>query len=451
VIGLGAAVVAVVVAVSLSPLFPLGLARIVEPDPGVDLDPLVLGLGVLAVVVGVTVLSSATAWWGLRRVRLRTRRPNRLVAVVGATGAPPPISVGTSLAVQGDARGAAAPLLSAGATVALGLGTVAAVLAFMASLGHLTDSPALYGWNWDVELGQEFSPGLDDADLAFLREDPAVRALAIGSTAVLDVEGDRIDAYAVGDEVGRIEPSLLSGRRAEAPDEIVVAPELGGVGDVLTVVYGGAEAELEVVGLAAVPRAEAMLTFEGLQQLTPEAARQTALVDLEPGADLDAFVDRAFTAIGYTGQDIALPDLPDDLVNFGRVDAAPAVIAAVMSLVAVATLAHALITTVRRRRRDLAVLRALGLTRRQVLVTVAWQAAVIVVLATLLALPVGVVAGRWAWILFAGELNVISVPIVPVLALLAAAATAVVLAQAAALLAGRWSVHRSTAVALRAE
>jgi predicted lysophospholipase L1 biosynthesis ABC-type transport system permease subunit len=255
----------------------------------------------------------------------------------------------------------------------------------------------------------------------------------------------------VDDEVGRIEPSLLGGRRAEAPDEVVVAAGLGAVGDLLTVVYGDVETELEVVGVAALPGAEAMLTFEGLQQLTPEAARQTALVELEPGADLDGFVERAFSTIGYTGQDIALPDLPDDLVNFGRVDTAPAVIAATMSLVAVATLAHALVTTVQRRRRDLAILRALGLTRRQVLVTVGWQAAVIVLLATVLAVPAGVAAGRWGWILFADELNVISVPIVPVLALLAAAATSMLLAQVAALLAGRWSFHRSTAAALRAE
>jgi len=222
------------------------------------------------------------------------------------------------------------------------------------------------------------------------------------------------------------------------------------VGDVLAVQFGDARADLEVVGQAAVPRSEAMLTFEGLRQLAPRTGRQTALVELEDDADLQAFVDRAFATLGFTGQDVATPDLPDDLVNFGRVDSAPAVVALAMSLVAVATLVHALVTTVRRRRADLAVLHALGLTRGQVRVAVGWQAAVIVVVAILLAVPAGVVAGRWGWILFARELEVISQPIVPLLTLLGTAAAALLLAEAIALLAIRWS-SRSAAAVLRAE
>ena len=122
-----------------------------------------------------------------------------------------------------------------------------------------------------------------------------------------------------------------------------------------------------------------------------------------------------------------------------------------MSIVAVATLVHALVTTVHRRRRDLAVLRALGLTRRQVLATVGWQAVVIVAAAAIVAVPLGVAAGRWGWILFADELEVISQPVVPVLALLAAALVAIVLGEAVALAAGRWSAGRSAAATLRAE
>jgi hypothetical protein len=215
--------------------------------------------------------------------------------------------------------------------------------------------------------------------------------------------------------------------------------------------FGGEERDLEIVGHAALPRAEAMFTFGGLQQLAPGATRQTALVVLEDGADEDAFVQRTFDELGYTGQDISTPALPDDLVNFGRVDAAPAVVAVAMSVVAVATLVHALVTTVRRRRGDLAVLRALGLTRRQLLGTVAWQAGVIVSAAALVAVPCGVLAGRWGWDQFAEELKVISEPIVPVLALLAAGVAAMLLAEVVAIAAGRWSARRSAALTLRAE
>lgn len=155
--------------------------------------------------------------------------------------------------------------------------------------------------------------------------------------------------------------------------------------------------------------------------------------------------------LAFTGQDVKLPELPDDLVNFGRVDSAPAVVAGSMALVAAATLIHALITTVRRRRRDLALLRTLGFTGRQLLTTVAWQATVLVGFAALVAVPVGIVVGRWAWSIFASELRVVAQPIVPALALAGAVLAALVLAGVVAVGTGRWFGRRSTASALRAE
>jgi len=450
-IGVGAMLVAAATAVVLSPVFPIGLARLVEPDPGFSADLPVLGLGVAGVLVAVTGLGALTGWRDLHRAERTVWPPSRVVSTLSAAGSSPAFSVGSSLALQSGSAGTAPPVVSVGTTVALGLGTVAAVLAFMASLHHLRETPPLYGWNWDVELGQEFSSALTDADVDQLSGDPAVQSLAVGSTATVSIDGERSDVYAVDDVVGRLQPSLLDGRRAESTDEVVLGPDVADIGDTVTVTYGEHDADFEVVGHAAVPRSEGMMTFTGLQRVTPDVARQTALVDLREGADLDAFLDRTVTGIGYTGQDVATPELPDDLVNFGRADAAPAAVASAMSFVAVATLVHGLATTVRRRRVDLAVLRALGLTRRQVLATVAWQAGLIVVAAAVVAVPVGVVAGRWGWIVFADELKVIARPIVPLLALLGAAAAAVVLAEAVALAAGNWSARRSTAAALRAE
>ena len=46
-LGVLAAVVAVGVAIAISPLFPIGLARQAEPSPGVDADWVVLSLGAL--------------------------------------------------------------------------------------------------------------------------------------------------------------------------------------------------------------------------------------------------------------------------------------------------------------------------------------------------------------------------------------------------------------------
>src|SRR5207253_4218419 len=57
---------------------------------------------------------------------------------------------------------------------------------------------------------------------------------------------------------------------------------------------------------------------------------------------------------------------PSDLVNFGRVERLPFVLAGVLGLLAAATLAHLLVSGVRRRRRDLAILKTIGFDRRQV-------------------------------------------------------------------------------------
>ncbi len=142
---------------------------------------------------------------------------------------------------------------------------------------------------------------------------------------------------------------------------------------------------------------------------------------------------------------------PEDLVNFGRVDAAPALIATLMAVVAAALLAHTLATAVRRRRRDLAVLKTLGFARRQVSLAVATQANALVVPALLVGVPVGVALGRWGWTTVAQQLHVVSEPVVPVVALVLVVPGALLVANLAAA-APAWAARRtSPATTLRSE
>jgi hypothetical protein len=116
-----------------------------------------------------------------------------------------------------------------------------------------------------------------------------------------------------------------------------------------------------------------------------------------------------------------------DVRNLQRVADLPALLGALVALVALGTVTHALVTSVRRRRRDLAVLKTLGLVRGQVAATIAWQATTFAVVALGLGLPLGIAGGRWAWQLTAAALGVASGPVVPLLAI-AAAAVGMVLA-----------------------
>ena len=76
---------------------------------------------------------------------------------------------------------------------------------------------------------------------------------------------------------------------------------------------------------------------------------------------------------------------------------------ALLAFLAAATLVHTLLSSVRRRRHELAVLEALGFVRRQVWFTLMWETTTLVSLALLIGLPLGALIGRFAWGVFAVE------------------------------------------------
>ena len=90
-----------------------------------------------------------------------------------------------------------------------------------------------------------------------------------------------------------------------------------------------------------------------------------------------------------------------------------------LALLAVGALTHVLLTSVPRRRRDLAMLKTLGLTRRQVLGVVGWQASALATVTLVFGLPLGLVVGRWLWEVFARSLGVNGGATIPVSILLA--------------------------------
>jgi putative ABC transport system permease protein len=452
VVALPTALVAVGIAVALSPLFPVGLAGTAEPDPGLSVDGTVLALGLALVFVALAALAGGAGWWHSRRRGVRARgRASTLLGAVGRTGAPPAAVAGCRMALM-PGRTSAATLWTSAATVALGLATVTGVGVFVASLDHLRDSPTLYGWNWDATLGHDFAATIGDEQLEVLRSDEAVSALSVGDDVTLDLDGQDVVVVGVDPVVGAIAPRLIEGRAPESVGEIVVRPSVAEVGETVQATFGETTTELQVVGQAALPRFDAFTSFETLRRLTPEAARQVALVRFAPGADGEDYLAQLHhPPVLYTDEDIEQPALSEDLVNFGRVDQLPVVVGGLMALVAAATLVHALLLTARSHRRDLAVLKSVGFTRRQVVATVGWQATALAVVAALLAVPAGIVVGRWGWLLFAEEVGVVPVAVVPLLAVAVVAIAAVLLANAVAL-APAWRAARTPpGEALRAE
>ena len=110
-----------------------------------------------------------------------------------------------------------------------------------------------------------------------------------------------------------------------------------------------------------------------------------------------------------------------------------------------------LVASVRRRRRDLALLKTLGFTRRQLAATVAWQASVAVGIGTVIGIPVGIVLGRSLWDVFAHQIDAVAQPFVPALTIAAIGVGAIVLANLIATIPGRFAADTPTALLLRSE
>jgi ABC-type antimicrobial peptide transport system permease subunit len=104
----------------------------------------------------------------------------------------------------------------------------------------------------------------------------------------------------------------------------------------------------------------------------------------------------------------------------------PLALALGLAAAAMLSLALTVLASVRRRRRELALVKTLGMTRRQVRAIVAWQTTLTLVMAIAVGTPLGIAAGRWAWRTFAGSLGVAPVTVVPVLLLAAGGAALIV-------------------------
>ena len=194
------------------------------------------------------------------------------------------------------------------------------------------------------------------------------------------------------------------------------------IGETVQVALAGFRAQsLKIVGTAVFPTLDdalslgkgAALTVGGLRRLLPPGVPapplDTLLLRFRPSAVAGrAGLDRLAAREARLGSCVTIgPATPTDVVNFGRVQNLPLLLGTALSLLALLTITHLLLTSVRRRRRDFAVLRSLGFTRRQVRGAVSWQASALTGAALCLGIPAGILGGRVAWRLFAAQLGIL--------------------------------------------
>ena len=453
-IGALAAVIAVAVALALSTLTPIGLARELEPEPGFAFDRLVLPMGagavLLAVVLAGAAASAQATRWSAERPLGAGRRP--LADALARWGFPPTAVSGVRMALTPGRGATAVPIAGTLLAAVAAVAVVAIALTFTASLDHLFSTPRLYGQNWD------YATNYVVPSAAHVRADPLIGDAARGGEEEVRLNGRRVRVAAMDDVKGTIGPVVTEGRQPERSGEIVltrkVLEALGAtVGGSVAARVGARSERVRIVGRAVMPesvctcpRPRGAMTFEAFKRLSPHARPYVFEARVAPGLDRTATIPLLKRAYVHPA-----PGPPKTIADFGGIRSLPVIVSALLAAIAAATLAHTLVTAIRRRRRQLAVLKTLGFDRRQLLGTVAWQATTFAAIGLALGLPLGVAAGRWAWYLFAEQIDVVPEPVTPIRLVLLIVPAAVLLANVVAALPA-WSAAQTRAAAvLRAE
>jgi ABC-type lipoprotein release transport system permease subunit len=476
--GLAAAALAVTVAIALSSALPLGIARIAEPDPGFNIDAFALGVGAVAVIGAIVALTALPAWRaasGGAASRLGgSVEPARAGSVMARIGAPTSIVAGAQLAFARGRGRLSVPVRTTTIGIAVAVAALSAGLGIAASFDHMLGTPRVYGQNWDrliTNYGDgDFTPGV-----RALSEDPEIAAAAYGDAEEIEIEGTELQAMALSPLRGDVLPPVVTGRRPSRADEIALGGRTlralrAAVGDTVGVTIGGTARPMRVVGRIVIPAPtagevgeQALLDYESIKPAFVDADEEQGasivLVRFTEGTDIDRALERLEVALFpeetrsfFDIADIALrPQAPVDVVNFGRVENLPFVLGAALGVLAAAVLAHMVWSSVARRRRDLAILKTLGFGRGQIRAAVGWQASLLVIIALLVGIPAGVVAGRWAWTALADRVGILPVPRVPLPALAMLVPGALLLANLVAALPGRSAARTQPALVLRTE
>ncbi|MCU1426406.1 MAG: hypothetical protein JWL83_406 [Actinomycetia bacterium] len=461
---------AVVIAVALSPLTPIGLARQAEIHPGVTFN-LAVTAGGFFVIVGAVVLCALvpafTASSAARPARNAARPRVRGWNVSGRLGYRPVVPITMASNLSGDRSQAALRKRGAALALVAAIASVTAVLTFSTNLAHLIDTPRLQGWNFDVLVGNKNTQTDQQArGVRLLAKNPLVGGFSsIGSTFTgLTIDGQQVDVVGIDAVRGGVYPVILEGRPPTTPDEIMLASHTIAalhrtIGDRVRVAVGTHQASLRIVGRMMNTSAGDVLTgrldqggvvtLDALRRLAPTNTMVTLfVVNYAPGADQHAGYMSLQRDFGHV---VLRHIAAQDVENVGRVAALPALLAALVALLAVAALAHALVTGVGRGRKDLAIARACGFVRRQLAATVLWQTWWLTLAGLVVGVPLGIIIGRSAWKIVAEQIGTTVNPIVPALAIVLVI-PAVLIGTSATAAIPAWKASRvAPATALRGE
>jgi hypothetical protein len=475
IIGALAMVIAFVTAVFSSPLMPIGPLRKIDPARGIDVDFFVLLLGgalilALCVAIGVGAV--------LRRGQVvRNRVSTAAGDQLARAGAPVPVASGVRFAFDRGKDGTV-PLRSTLIGVVVALTALTATVVFGAGLSAFTSTSARYGWPWTfaVEQGDPRSPVLQDT-VKFLRNRPGVGVThGVYSQFAMGPQRHSVAAVGLDTEPGTSFLPLLAGRAPQSKDEIVLGKRtmdslgvhLGGIVDVNV---GPVSRPFRIVGVGVFPRFAPYPGSEPTGLGIGAATTMKAITKFDAHTKFNAQLGSQFLLVRGGNRDLiqlvrhkvlhddplfntllmSTPQRPNDVLSYDRLTSTPLLLAAVLGLLAIASTIHLLVTGVRSRRRDVALLKTVGLSRKQALATVLVQASTLMLLSLAVALPLGVLGGHFLWVQTAHWLGIADDLGLPLPQLLGLAGVALLGALVIATPPGFIAARIRPAVALRSE
>ena len=469
----GGLVIALVIAWLLSPIAPIGIVRVVDPTP----TRAVAASSWLALFLLAIALATLVSLLTLRSSRRLGARPaHTTTSVVRRVLRPtnrPAVDDGIR-AAYGTNRGSGLVVALAGSAVAVFL----AAAVFGASLSTLTSTPASYGWPWDVGVLANYGYGGMDAHAiatALDHHDDVRTWSALGFANSVTLNGDAVPTVFSFDRVSKVDVAVVAGRLPTAADEIALGARTAaehrlGVGDKVTVTgYEVTKRRATVEGIVVLPalgpfQADRAAPGEGM--LVPQAmikkGTDTGTVSfvgiaLKPGTDASAartrirlasrsWVPPTSALVRYTS-----PVRPPEIINARSVRRAPILVGALLVLAAIVGLGAAIVISVRARRHDMAVLRTIGFSGRQLRTSVRVQALAMMFGGLVIGAPIGIVVGRIAWRAFASRLGVVPSATTPVWWVVATAGGAALVALLASAVPARTAARTRPVESLRSE
>jgi cell division protein FtsX len=366
----------------------------------------------------------------------------------------------------------AVPVRATIISVAVAVAVLCSTAVFSASLHRLIETPSLSGLTYDALVIAQVD---DDATARpitrrVVEGSPFIQTFTSGNIGDAEVGGRNVFVFALAPHDG-IGFSSISGRVPadslhNGLPEIAVGPatlrrahwHIGQTVSFPLDVDNTPTVRALIVGTAAMPALPfrqdepgdgVVMTLNSYHVLAPDPIPEPpcCFVTFKKGVD----PQDARAKLQAQGMQVFLRSSRADLAALSKVAGMPTTLAYIIGAAAAIVIAYALLTAIARRRRDLAILKVIGFVRGQVRRAVAWQASALTVLSVGVAIPVGIILGRYGWRLFADQFGVVPEPAVPLYLTVALIPFALVLANLIAIIPAGAAARTKPALVLREE